>query len=90
MIGTGWRDIDNPAMEALPLGMGIGEIVEGRAFLGYQFYRHDPILAACSLLITNEKLQIIKIAVAPPPLKIRGGRGVMKKRSLILRVDNKK
>jgi len=35
LVGTRWRDIDNPAMEALPLGMRVGEIVEGRAFLGY-------------------------------------------------------
>ena len=35
LVGTRWRDIDNPAMEALPFGMGIGEIMEGRAFLGY-------------------------------------------------------
>jgi len=31
-------------MEALPLGMGVGEIVEGRALLGYQLYGHNPIL----------------------------------------------
>ena len=44
LVGTRWRDIDNPAMEALPLGMGVGEIVEGRALLGYQLYGHNPIL----------------------------------------------
>jgi hypothetical protein len=35
LVGPRWRDIDNPAVEALPLGMGVGEIMEGRAFLVY-------------------------------------------------------
>jgi hypothetical protein len=35
LVGTRWRDIDNPAMEALPFRMRVGEIMEGRAFLGY-------------------------------------------------------
>jgi hypothetical protein len=35
LIWTRWRDIDNPAMEALPFGMRVGEIMEGRASLGY-------------------------------------------------------
>jgi len=45
LIWTRWRDIDNPAMEALPFRMRVGEIMEGRAFLGYQLYCHNPILA---------------------------------------------
>jgi hypothetical protein len=44
LVGPRWRDIDNPAMEALPLRAGVGEIMEGRALLGYQFYGHNPIL----------------------------------------------
>jgi len=44
LVGTRWRDIDNPAVEALPFRAGIGEIMEGRAFLGYQLDRHNPIL----------------------------------------------
>ena len=47
LVGTRWRDIDNPAMEALPFGMRVGEIMEGRALLGYQLYGHNPILAVC-------------------------------------------
>jgi hypothetical protein len=35
LVGTRWRDIDNAAMEALPFRMRVGEIMEGRAFLGY-------------------------------------------------------
>jgi len=35
LIWPWWRDIDNPTMEALSFGMGVGEIMEGRAFLGY-------------------------------------------------------
>jgi len=35
LVGPRWRDIDNPAMEALSFGMRVGEIMEGRAFLGY-------------------------------------------------------
>jgi hypothetical protein len=45
LVGACWRDIDNPAMQALPLRMRVGEIVEGRAFLGYQTDCHNPILA---------------------------------------------
>jgi hypothetical protein len=52
LVGTRWRDIDNPAMEALPFGMRVGEIMEGRALLGYQLYGHNPILAVCHL--TND------------------------------------
>jgi len=45
LVGTGRRNIDDPAMEALPLRMRVREIMEGRAFLGYQTDCHDPILA---------------------------------------------
>jgi hypothetical protein len=33
-------------VQALPLWIRIGEIMERRASLGYQLYRHNPILAA--------------------------------------------
>jgi hypothetical protein len=49
LVGTRRRDIDNPAMEALPFGMRVGEIMEGRALFGYQLYGHNPILAVCHL-----------------------------------------
>ncbi len=45
LVGTRRRDIDDPAVEALPFGVRVGEIMEGRAFLGYQLYCHNPILA---------------------------------------------
>jgi hypothetical protein len=45
LLGTRWRDIDNPAMEALSFRMRVGEIMEGRALLGYRLYCHNPILA---------------------------------------------
>jgi hypothetical protein len=35
LVGTRWRDIDNPAMEAFPFRMRVGEIMKRRAFLGY-------------------------------------------------------
>jgi hypothetical protein len=45
LVWTRWRDIDNPAMEALPVAMRVGKIMKSRAFLGYQLYCHNPILA---------------------------------------------
>ena len=45
LVGTRRRDIDNPAVETLPFGVRVGEIMEGRAFLGHQLYCHNPILA---------------------------------------------
>ncbi|MGY5856453.1 MAG: hypothetical protein RTS72_07610, partial [Candidatus Thorarchaeota archaeon] len=45
LVGTRRSDIDNPAMEALSFRMRVREIMKGRAFLGYYFYWHNPILA---------------------------------------------
>jgi hypothetical protein len=53
LVGTRWRDIDNPAMEALPFRMRVGKIMKGRAFLGYQLYCHNPILAVHGLIIIS-------------------------------------
>jgi hypothetical protein len=39
------RNIDNPAMKTLPLRAGVGKVMKGRAFLGYQLYCHNSILA---------------------------------------------
>jgi hypothetical protein len=55
LVGTWRRDIDNPAMEALPFRMRVGEIMESRPFLGYQLYCHNPILAVCVLPIISYK-----------------------------------
>jgi hypothetical protein len=35
LVWTRWRDINNPAMEAFSFWTRVGEIMEGRAFLGY-------------------------------------------------------
>jgi hypothetical protein len=45
LVWSWWRNIDNPAMEALPLRAGVGEIMESRALFGYQPYHHSLILS---------------------------------------------